>query len=79
MMNVIDIKKISKLAKEYKILLAVDNTFASPYLQQPLNLGADIVMHSATKYLAGHSDVILGTIALNDEILKAYAEGRVRR
>lgn len=69
MMNVIDIKKISKLAKEYKILLAVDNTFASPYLQQPLNLGADIVMHSATKYLAGHSDVILGTIALNDEIL----------
>lgn len=69
MMNVIDIKKISKLAKEYKILLAVDNTFASPYLQQPLNLGADIVMHSATKYLAGHSDVILGTIALNDETL----------
>jgi cystathionine beta-lyase len=69
MMNVIDIKKISKLAKEYKILLAVDNTFASPYLQQPLNLGADIVMHSATKYLAGHSDVILGTIALNDKIL----------
>jgi cystathionine beta-lyase/cystathionine gamma-synthase len=67
MMNVIDIKKISKLAKEYKILLAVDNTFASPYLQQPLNLGADIVMHSATKYLAGHSDVILGTIALNDK------------
>ena len=49
------------------ILLGVDNTFSTPYLQRPLDLGADIVMHSGTKYLAGHSDVIIGLIALNDE------------
>ena len=58
MMNVIDIAAIAKVAKEHNLLLAVDNTFASPYLQQPLNFGADIVMHSAKKYLAGHSDVV---------------------
>src|SRR6056300_2006094 len=58
MMNVIDIKAIATIAKPHKILVAVDNTFASPYLQQPLTLGADSVMHSATKYLAGHSDVV---------------------
>ena len=69
MMNVVDIKKISSLAKSKKILLVVDNTFATPYLQQPLELGADIVMHSATKYLAGHSDVILGCLALNNKDL----------
>tara|TARA_B110000263_G_C15298442_1_gene506722 strand:- start:406 stop:1557 length:1152 start_codon:yes stop_codon:yes gene_type:complete len=69
MMNIIDIKEISKLARTHKILLAVDNTFASPYLQQPLNYGADIVMHSATKYLAGHSDVILGALVVNDKSL----------
>jgi len=69
MMNVVDIKKISSLSKSKKILLAVDNTFATPYLQQPLNLGADIVMHSATKYLAGHSDVILGCLAVNKKEL----------
>lgn len=69
MMNIVDIKKISSISKSKNILLAVDNTFATPYLQQPLNLGADIVMHSATKYLAGHSDVILGCLAVNKKEL----------
>ena len=69
MMNVIDIKAVSKLCKSSNIMLVVDNTFASPYLQQPIVLGADIVMHSATKYLAGHSDVILGSLVTNDKNL----------
>ena len=69
MMNVVDIAAIAQLAKKNNLRLAVDNTFASPYLQQPLNFGADIVMHSATKYLAGHSDVILGSIVVNDDDL----------
>ena len=69
MMNIIDIKKVSQLAKEHKILLAVDNTFATPYLQLPLDLGADIVMHSATKYLGGHSDVVLGALVVKDKAL----------
>ena len=67
MINVIDIAAISEICKENNILLGVDNTFSTPYLQSPLDLGADIVMHSGTKYLAGHSDVIIGLIALNDE------------
>lgn len=67
MLNVIDIKAISVLAKKHKALLVVDNTFATPYLQQPLSLGADIVMHSATKYLGGHSDVVLGLLVVNDK------------
>ena len=67
MINVIDIAAISEICKKDKILLGVDNTFSTPYLQRPLDLGADIVMHSGTKYLAGHSDVIIGLIALNDE------------
>ena len=66
MMNIIDIKAIVSLFKDEDILVAVDNTFASSYIQQPLTLGADIVMHSATKYLAGHSDVILGALILNN-------------
>ena len=66
MLNVIDIKAVSSIAKKYNILLAVDNTFATPYLQQPLDLGADIVMHSATKYLGGHSDVVMGAVAVKD-------------
>jgi len=66
LMQVIDIKAMSKIAKANTLLLAVDNTFASPYLQRPLELGADIVMHSATKYLGGHSDVVLGALVLND-------------
>jgi cystathionine beta-lyase len=69
MMNVIDIKAVAKLAKANNLLLAVDNTFATPYLQRPLELGADIVMHSATKYLGGHSDVVVGALVVNDKEL----------
>ncbi|MEM8847719.1 MAG: cystathionine gamma-synthase [Bacteroidota bacterium] len=69
MMNVIDIAGVSKLAKQHDLLLAVDNTFATPYLQRPLDLGADIVMHSATKYLGGHSDVVVGALVVNDKDL----------
>ena len=70
MMNIIDIKGMAALAKLKNVLLAVDNTFASPYLQQPLDLGADIVMHSATKFIAGHSDVVLGLLVVNDDELQ---------
>ena len=69
MMNVIDIKSIADLAKDKGLLLAVDNTFATPYLQRPLDLGADIVMHSATKYLGGHSDVVVGALIVKDKEL----------
>lgn len=69
MMNIIDIKAMANIAKENDLLLAVDNTFATPYLQRPLELGADIVMHSATKYLGGHSDVVLGALIVNDDEL----------
>ena len=69
MMNIIDIKAASDVAKKHSILLAVDNTFATPYLQQPLDLGADIVMHSATKYLGGHSDVVMGALVVKDKEL----------
>ncbi|WP_282165706.1 cystathionine gamma-synthase [Cellulophaga baltica] len=69
MMNILDIKEIGVLSKKHKLLLAVDNTFASPFLQQPLDLGADIVMHSATKYLSGHSDVVLGGLVVKDKEL----------
>lgn len=67
MMNIIDIEACSTIAKKHNILLAVDNTFATPYLQNPLDLGADIVMHSVTKYLGGHSDVVMGALVCNDE------------
>ncbi len=70
LMNIADIKGIASLAKENKLLLCVDNTFASPALQNPLTLGADIVMHSATKYLGGHSDVIQGALVINDKALR---------
>lgn len=66
MMNIIDLEMVANLAKKAGVLFAVDNTFATPFLQKPLALGADIVMHSATKYLAGHSDVVLGLLSLND-------------
>ena len=69
-MNITDIAAISAIAKPKNILLAVDNTFASPALQNPLDLGADIVMHSATKYLGGHSDVIQGALMMNDKELR---------
>ena len=69
MLNIIDIKKAAIIAKKHSILLGVDNTFATPYLQQPLSLGADIVMHSATKYLGGHSDVVMGALIVKNEEL----------
>jgi cystathionine beta-lyase len=67
MMNIVDIRALSKLAKKTEAILAVDNTFATPYLQTPLDLGADIVMHSATKYLGGHSDVVMGALITSNE------------
>ncbi|NCT93889.1 MAG: cystathionine gamma-synthase [Chitinophagaceae bacterium] len=70
LMNITDIAAIAAIAKKAGVLLCVDNTFASPYLQNPLDLGADIVMHSATKYLGGHSDVIQGCLIMNDESLR---------
>lgn len=70
LMNICDIEALAAIAKEHKLLLCVDNTFASPYLQNPLDLGADIVMHSATKYLGGHSDVIQGALMMNDQKLR---------
>ncbi|MDQ1167803.1 cystathionine gamma-synthase [Flavobacterium sp. SORGH_AS_0622] len=69
LMKLADIQEIAKITQEKKILLAVDNTFATPYLQKPLDLGADIVMHSATKYLGGHSDVIAGALIVKDKEL----------
>ena len=69
MMNIIDIVGTAKIAKKHNLLLAVDNTFATPYLQQPLDLGADIVMHSATKYLGGHSDLVMGALIVKDKDL----------
>jgi cystathionine beta-lyase/cystathionine gamma-synthase len=71
LLRTVDIARISKLAKKYKVLTVVDNTFASPYFQQPLNLGADVVLHSSTKYLGGHSDLIGGAIITKD---KTFAE-----
>ena len=69
MMNIVDIAAVAAIAKQHNVLLCVDNTFASPYLQTPLDLGADIVLHSATKYLGGHSDVVHGCLILNDAVL----------
>lgn len=66
LMNIIDIEEIAALGKGKDLLTVVDNTFASPYLQQPLNLGADIVLHSITKFLNGHSDVVMGTVIVRD-------------
>ena len=68
-MKIVDIAACAKIAKASNITFAVDNTFASPYLQNPIDLGADIVMHSVTKYLGGHSDVIMGALMMNDETL----------
>lgn len=67
--KIIDIEAIAAITKKHNLILAVDNTFASPYLQNPLDLGADIVMHSVTKYLGGHSDVIMGALCVNDDKL----------
>ena len=70
LMNITDIAAVAAIAKSAGALLCVDNTFASPYLQNPLDLGADIVMHSATKYIGGHSDVIQGALIVNDKDLR---------
>ncbi|CAI8172448.1 MAG: Cystathionine beta-lyase [Crocinitomicaceae bacterium] len=67
MLNIIDVKKVCELAHKNNIMVGVDNTFATPYLQNPLALGADVVMHSVTKYLGGHSDVIMGALVTNDD------------
>ena len=76
LMKLADIRELSRLAHEHDILLVVDNTFASPYFQRPLELGADIVVHSVTKYIAGHSDVVGGAVMVNDdglyEVLKFH-------
>lgn len=69
MMNIIDIEAVSNIAKSNNAMLAVDNTFATPFLQNPLDLGADIVMHSVTKYLGGHSDIVMGALVCNDDKL----------
>ncbi|MEM9051838.1 MAG: cystathionine gamma-synthase [Bacteroidota bacterium] len=69
LLKIADIKAISEVLEDHKAILAVDNTFATPYLQKPLDLGADVVMHSATKYLCGHSDVIMGVLATNNKNL----------
>ena len=69
MLTVVDIEAIANEARKHQIMVVVDNTFASPYLQNPLDLGADVVIHSATKYLGGHSDVIHGAIILNDDAI----------
>ena len=70
LMNIVDISAVAAIAKANNIMLCVDNTFASPYLQNPLDQGADIVMHSATKYLGGHSDVIQGCLVMNNQELR---------
>lgn len=69
MLNVIDIAAMGALARKHNCLLGVDNTFASPYLQTPMDLGADIVMHSATKYIGGHSDLVMGLLVVKDDTL----------
>ncbi|HQQ93519.1 MAG TPA: cystathionine gamma-synthase [Bacteroidia bacterium] len=68
-MQIIDIEAVTSIAREHQLISAVDNTFASPYLQNPLQLGADIVMHSVTKYLGGHSDVVMGALVTNNDKL----------
>lgn len=69
MMKIIDISACAEIARKHKLILVVDNTFASPYLQNPLDLGADIVMHSVTKYIGGHSDVVMGATCTNNDSL----------
>jgi cystathionine gamma-lyase len=69
LLNIIDIQAASAIARKHNLLLGVDNTFATPYLQTPLDLGADLVMHSLTKYMAGHSDVVMGALVVNDDEL----------
>ena len=70
LLNIIDIKGCADIAKKHNLILVADNTFATPYLQTPLDLGADIVMHSLTKYMGGHSDVVMGAVIVNDDELR---------
>ncbi len=72
MLNIVDIKAICKIAKSKGVLVCVDNTFASPYLQNPLDLGADVVLHSCTKYLGGHSDVVMGAVICKEEAMSEH-------
>lgn len=72
MMNIIDIKAIAAIAKEAGAMTVVDNTFASPYLQNPIDMGVDMVMHSVTKYISGHSDVVMGFVGTNSEELDQH-------
>jgi cystathionine beta-lyase len=74
MMNIIDLKVMAIVSKANNLILAADNTFASPYLQNPLDFGADIVMHSVTKYIGGHSDVVMGALVVNDDELASQLE-----
>ena len=67
MLNIVDIRALSKVAKKHDLIFVVDNTFATPYLQRPIEHGADIVMHSLTKYMGGHSDVVMGAIVCNND------------
>ena len=69
MLNIIDIKKLGEISKKHQLIFVVDNTFATPFLQRPLDIGADIVMHSLTKYMGGHSDVVMGAAICKDKIL----------
>tara|TARA_B100000941_G_scaffold231599_1_gene174017 strand:- start:271 stop:1410 length:1140 start_codon:yes stop_codon:yes gene_type:complete len=69
MLNIIDISALSKVAKKHDLIFVVDNTFATPYLQRPIEKGADIVMHSLTKYMGGHSDVVMGAIVCNNDVI----------
>lgn len=78
LLRIVDIRKVSELARPSNILTVVDNTFASPYLQRPLDLGADAVMHSTTKYLAGHSDVIGGAVASSNKLFMDKIEFQVK-
>jgi len=70
LLKIIDIHKVAQVTKKHNLILVVDNTFMSPYFQNPLDLGADIVMHSVTKYINGHSDVVMGVACTNDETIK---------
>lgn len=70
LLNIVDIEACGRISKEHNLILVVDNTFASPYLQNPLDFGADIILHSATKYLGGHSDVVHGALIMNDAALE---------
>src|SRR5690625_4738126 len=77
-MKLIDLELVAEVAKEYNIPVVVDNTFSTPYLQRPLDLGCDIVVHSATKYIGGHGDVIAGLIAGKEELIQSIRKSTQR-